>query len=126
MKELLEYIVPQIVNHPDEVEIKKNEQDGIIYLTINTHPDDIGRVIGKNGKVINSLRQIARIIAIKKGVRVNIDIADSAPPQGDSEEPEESDQDEAASESMETEESSSNQEKEESIIPEEGLDLQTE
>lgn len=123
MKELLEYVVPQIVNHPDEVDIKKNEQDGIIYLTINTHPDDIGRVIGKNGKVINSLRQIARIIAIKQGVRVNIDIADSAPEEKDegSKEP----QLEDTAEAQETDQEDEDEEGE-SLIPEEGLDLQTE
>ncbi len=118
MKELLEYIVPQIVNNPDEVAIKKTEQDGIIYLTISTHPDDIGRVIGKNGKVINSLRQIARIIAIKNGVRVNIDIADSGSNQESSQQEEVTDEPESETPEAENEE--------DSIIPEEGLDLQTE
>lgn len=122
MKELLEYIVPQIVNHPDDVEIKKTDQDGIIYLTINTHPDDIGRVIGKNGKVINSLRQIARIIAIKNGVRVNIDIADS----GSDQDNQDSSQTEQQENDEPVEESSESENEEDSIIPEDGLDLQTE
>ena len=126
MKELLEYIVPQIVNNPDDVEIKKTEQDGIIYLTINTHPDDIGRVIGKNGKVINSLRQIARIIAIKNGVRVNIDIADSGSDQESSQEEESVEEIELETSESEETEAPESEDEEESIIPEEGLDLQTE
>lgn len=77
MKQLLEYIIPNIVNHPEDVKIEKTEQDGLINITIETHPEDIGRVIGKSGKVIKAIRQIARILAIKQGVRVNIDVLDS-------------------------------------------------
>jgi len=77
MKQLLEYIIPNIVNHPEDVKIEKSNQDGLVNVTIQTHPEDVGRVIGKSGKVIKAIRQIARIIAIKQGVRVNIDVLDS-------------------------------------------------
>lgn len=76
MKQLLEYIVPNIVNHPEDVVISETEADGIVNLSIKVNPDDMGRVIGKSGKVIKAIRQIGRIIAIKKGVRVNIDVVD--------------------------------------------------
>lgn len=136
MKDLLEYIVPQIVNHPDEVEINKNEQDGIVYLTIKTHPDDIGRVIGKNGRIINSLRHIAYIIAIKNDVKVNIDIADSKPKAQSSESESEVEANstdneleteldvETETQAEESNEQSPNQD--EDLIPQDGLDLQTE
>ncbi len=77
MKQLLEYIIPNIVNHPEDVKVEETNQDGLINLTIQTHPEDVGRVIGKSGKVIKAIRQIARILAIKQGVRVNIDVLDS-------------------------------------------------
>ena len=76
MKQLLEYIIPNIVNHPEEVVISEEESNGLITLTIKVNPEDMGRVIGKSGKVIKAIRQIGRIVAIKKGVRVNIDVLD--------------------------------------------------
>ncbi len=76
MKQLLEYIVPNIVNHPEDVVINETEENGVINLSIKVNPEDMGRVIGKSGKVIKAIRQIGRIIAIKKGVRVNIDVVD--------------------------------------------------
>ena len=76
MKQLLEYIVPNIVNHPEDVVITETEENGLINLSIKVNPEDMGRVIGKSGKVIKAIRQIGRIIAIKKGVRVNIDVVD--------------------------------------------------
>ena len=76
MKELLEYIIPNIVNHPEDVVINETESDGTITLSIKVNPEDMGRVIGKSGKVIKAIRQIGRIIAIKRGVRVNIDVVD--------------------------------------------------
>ncbi len=76
MKQLLEYIVPNIVNHPEDVVISETEEEGVTNLSIKVNPEDMGRVIGKSGKVIKAIRQIGRIIAIKKGIRVNIDVVD--------------------------------------------------
>lgn len=76
MKQLLEYIIPNIVNHPEDVVIAETEENGLLNLSIKVNPEDMGRVIGKSGKVIKAIRQIGRIIAIKKGVRVNIDVLD--------------------------------------------------
>jgi hypothetical protein len=80
MKQLLEYIIPNIVNHPEDVIISEEESNGLITLTIKVNPEDMGRVIGKSGKVIKAIRQIGRIVAIKKGVRVNIDVLDETTP----------------------------------------------
>lgn len=76
MKQLLEYIIPNIVNHPEDVEIQEVESNGLTTLTIKVNQEDMGRVIGKSGKVIKAIRQIGRIVAIKKGIRVNIDVLD--------------------------------------------------
>ena len=93
MKQLLEYIVPNIVNHPEDVVINETEENGLTSLSIKVNPEDMGRVIGKAGKVIKAIRQIGRIIAIKRGLRVNIDVVDeknrnvsaeTAPPEFDS------------------------------------------
>lgn len=76
MKQLLEYIIPHIVNHPEDVVINETETEGMVNLSIKVNPEDMGRVIGKSGKVIKAIRQIGRIVAIKKGLRVNIDVVD--------------------------------------------------
>lgn len=76
MKQLLEYIVPNIVNHPEDVIISETEAGGVVNLSIKVNPEDMGRVIGKSGKVIKAIRQIGRIVAIKKGIRINIDLID--------------------------------------------------
>ncbi|KKW20616.1 MAG: hypothetical protein UY64_C0042G0011 [Parcubacteria group bacterium GW2011_GWA1_51_12] len=76
MKQLLEYIIPNIVNHPEDVVISQESAEGVENLSIKVNPEDMGRVIGKSGKVIKAIRQIGRIIAIKRGLRVNIDVVD--------------------------------------------------
>ena len=76
MKQLLEYIIPNIVNHPEDVVISQDSAAGVENLSIKVNPEDMGRVIGKAGKVIKAIRQIGRIIAIKRGLRVNIDVVD--------------------------------------------------
>jgi len=83
MKNLIEYILIHIVENPEDVKIETepNEQ-GTTYI-ITVHPDDMGRVIGKKGSIIQSIRAIARVRAMKEGERANIIVAD--PRDGNSE-----------------------------------------
>lgn len=80
MKQLLEYIVPNIVNHPEDVVITEETTPEGTSLMIEVNQEDMGRVIGKSGKVIKSIRQIARVMAIKRGIRIHIDILDKNAP----------------------------------------------
>ena len=76
MKQLIEYIVSNIVNHPESVVITEEQtedKEATKYL-IKVDPEDVGRVIGKQGKVIKSIRQIVRIAAIQKGTRAIVDL----------------------------------------------------
>lgn len=76
MKQLIEYIVSNIVNHPESVSITEeatDNKDTTKYL-IKVDAEDVGRVIGKQGKVIKAIRQIIRIAAIQKGVRAIVDL----------------------------------------------------
>ena len=77
MKDTLHFIVSSIVDNPDEVSIDEQLEDNITNLTITVNPSDIGKVIGKEGKVIRSIRNIMKIKAIKLDQRINITIADS-------------------------------------------------
>ncbi len=76
MKQLIEYIVSNIVNHPESVVIteEKTEDGEATKYLIKVDPEDVGRVIGKQGKVIKSIRQIVRIAAIQKGTRAIVDL----------------------------------------------------
>jgi len=82
MKNLLEYIVNHLVLHPEDVRIEESEQDGMTLFTIHVHADDVGRVIGRKGNVINSIRQIATVRAMLDKVRVRVTVADGKPVDG--------------------------------------------
>ncbi len=80
MKDILTYILTSIVEHSDAVKVTQEEQEGIIHFSITVDPSDIGKVIGKEGKIIRSIRNVMKIPAIKQGKRINITLADSTPP----------------------------------------------
>lgn len=86
MKQLIEYIVSNIVNHPESVVITEeatDDKDLKKYL-IKVDPEDVGRVIGKQGKVIKSIRQIVRIASIQKGTRAIVDLLEDGVPSSES------------------------------------------
>lgn len=73
MKELLEYIVTGLVNHPEEVKIDEQVlPDGLIILSISANSEDYGRIIGRQGMLIRSLRTIVKARAIKEKKRVMV------------------------------------------------------
>lgn len=77
MKDFLLYVSKRIVNDPDSVEVAESEDtEGLVTLRMKVAPDDMGRIIGKNGKIINAIRALTRIIAIKEGKRVEVDLED--------------------------------------------------
>lgn len=76
MKDILEFIITGIVEKDKEVEVLEEEQDGIVNLTIKLNPSDIGRVIGKEGKVIKAIRNVMRIPAVLQGKKIYINLAE--------------------------------------------------
>ena len=74
MKELLYYIVRQIVDHPDAVSINEVTRDDTLVLELSVDPSDMGKVIGRQGKIAKSIRSIVKAAAIRENIRVNIDI----------------------------------------------------
>jgi predicted RNA-binding protein YlqC (UPF0109 family) len=78
--ELVGHLVQGIVAHPDEVEVEEYLDDlGSVY-GVRVHPDDVGRVIGKEGRVANALRHMVKAAATKTGERVTVEIiTDDAP-----------------------------------------------
>ena len=75
LKELVEYIARSIVTNPDDVEVIEEDNDrGRLFLTLKVHPDDKGKVIGRQGRVAQSIRSLLRVAAVKEGVHANLDI----------------------------------------------------
>lgn len=76
MKNLIEYILIHLVEHPEDVNVVESQDDRGSVYTIHVHKDDIGRVIGKGGSVIQSIRNIGKIRAIKEGIHAYINLAE--------------------------------------------------
>ena len=76
MKDLLNFILENIVQKKDDIKITENKIDNIVNIKLNVNKDDIGRVIGKNGKVIQSIRTLLKIYSIKSDQRVYLDVVE--------------------------------------------------
>lgn len=74
MKELVETIAKALVDAPSEVVVTEQENEKGILLTLKVAPSDIGKVIGKQGKVANAIRSVVKAAGIRKGVHVMVDI----------------------------------------------------
>lgn len=77
MKDFLQNIVKNLVEHPDQVVVNETEDEARTILTISVADEDMGRVIGKEGKVINAIRMIMRVMAIRQDKRIRVDIEDN-------------------------------------------------
>lgn len=74
MKDLIEYIAKSLVDHPDEVEVRETGSGGRVRLDLKVAPDDMGRVIGRNGRVANAIRILLRVAAEHKGKQASLDV----------------------------------------------------
>lgn len=76
MKNTLFEIVSLLVDKPEEVIVEEKNEDGIIYFSVNVAKEDMGKVIGKEGKIIRALRNVMKIPAIKQNQRINISLVE--------------------------------------------------
>jgi predicted RNA-binding protein YlqC (UPF0109 family) len=74
MKDLVEYIARSLVDDPSAVEVTEITSGSSIVLELRVAPDDMGRVIGKSGRVANAIRMLLRVLAAKHGKRITLDI----------------------------------------------------
>ena len=74
MKELVEYIIKSIVSYPDEVKVTQEDEDGQTILRVQVAPDDKGKVIGRQGRVIQSIRLLLRVAAVKHETRAILEV----------------------------------------------------
>lgn len=76
MKELIEFIAKSLVEHPDQVEVREFGTGDRIRLELSVAKDDMGRVIGKSGKVANSIRTLLRVAAERDGKHATLDVVE--------------------------------------------------
>ncbi len=74
MKELVEYMAKSLVNDPEAVVVREIEGASSTVFELSVAPEDMGRVIGKQGRVANAMRTLLRVAAIKDGKRVTLEI----------------------------------------------------
>ena len=76
MQKLLEYILTTAFENPD-ITVSESEDAGNVVLTIHAPQEEIGKIIGKGGKVINAMKQLVKIQAIKENKRVEINVEEN-------------------------------------------------
>jgi predicted RNA-binding protein YlqC (UPF0109 family) len=76
MKELLTYIAQNLVEHPDQVSVAEYENAGETILELRVAAEDMGKVIGRQGRIAKEIRALMRSVAQRQGKRVSVDIMD--------------------------------------------------
>lgn len=74
MKALVEYIAKSLVEYPDQVEVRESQSGNRVHIELSVTKDDMGRVIGKNGRVANSIRALLRVAAERDGKQASLDV----------------------------------------------------
>lgn len=76
LKELVATVVAPLISYPDELELDAIEEDGRVTIEIRVNPDDAGKVIGRQGRVIKSIRTLTRAAGSRKDVGVDVELID--------------------------------------------------
>lgn len=76
MKEFLEYVARSLVDKPDAVSVEVEDDDGAISLLLTVDEADMGRVIGRDGRIANAIRSLLRVMGTRQGVHVELEILD--------------------------------------------------
>jgi predicted RNA-binding protein YlqC (UPF0109 family) len=76
MEELVAYLARALVDHPDEVRVERTERDDAVVLRLHVAEDDLGKVIGRQGRLVRALRTVVRAGGSKRGERVLLEIVE--------------------------------------------------
>jgi hypothetical protein len=79
MQAFLEFVVKGLIQHPDQVTVTPVERNGMTVYELRLNPEDVGRVIGRQGVTINALRSLLTAGSAKKGLRCTVDIVEDRP-----------------------------------------------
>ena len=76
MKELLTYIVQNLVDDPDQVSVTERKADGETVFEVQVADSDMGKVIGRQGRIVKQIRILMRAVAQRKGKKISVEILD--------------------------------------------------
>ena len=76
MRELLEYLAREIVEHPDAVEVTETTDERGVLLQLKVDPEDLGKVIGRGGRTARALRTVVKAAATRSGVHAAVEIVE--------------------------------------------------
>lgn len=77
MEDLLEYLAKSLVDQPDQVRVVRSERDDAVVLQLYVAPDDVGKVIGRHGRIARALRTVVRASGVKTGERAIVEIVEA-------------------------------------------------
>ena len=75
LENLLVFIARQLVDEPDKVEVTSKETDSRVELTLRVAEGDVGKVIGKGGRIVRAIRTVVKAASVKAQKRVNVEVA---------------------------------------------------
>ena len=73
-QEFLEFVIKSLVDHPETVKVNRNVDEMGVLLTLDIHPEDMGKIIGRQGATAKSIRTLLRVVGMKNSARVNLKI----------------------------------------------------
>ena len=76
MEEMLRTLVKDLVDYPEKIEITTKTDNNLNTLELRVDPSDMGKVIGRQGKIAKSIRALMKAYATKQGLKINVDIMD--------------------------------------------------
>jgi len=79
MQRFLEYVIKGLVERPDAVLLESTERDGVTVYQLRLHPSDMGKVIGKQGNMINAIRALLQVGSAKQGARSMLEVVEDEP-----------------------------------------------
>ncbi|WP_415942467.1 KH domain-containing protein [Mitsuokella multacida] len=74
MKELVEVIAKSLVDHPEDVRVEEKQQDRQVTLELHVDEDDMGKVIGRQGRIAKAMRTVVKAAATRENKKVSVDI----------------------------------------------------
>ena len=76
LEELLLFLARSLVDEPEKVEVEGRETDSRVDLILRVAPDDVGKVIGRGGRIVKAIRTVMKAASVKANKRVNVEVAD--------------------------------------------------
>ncbi len=74
MRDLVEYVAQSLVTQPDQVQVTELDDNGVLVIQLQVAPEDMGKVIGRQGRIANALRSLLKVASMRQGRRCVLEI----------------------------------------------------